>query len=357
MNALHPDILAADRPASGALGWAERGLLPDALVRAGIRRLCAQRLHEELEGGPEAEADRFRKRTAMYSRGPIALHVDAANAQHYELPPAFFALCLGARMKYSSCYYPRGDETLDEAEEAMLSLYGERAGLADGQDILELGCGWGSLTLWMAERYPRARITAVSNSTPQRTYIAAQCRARGIANVHVLTRDANALELPPASFDRCVSIEMFEHMHNLRLLLQRVHDWLRPGGKLFVHTFAHRTLLYPFESAGAGNWMGRHFFTGGMMPSVDTLPWLARPLVPEARWLVDGTHYQRTADHWLERQDARRDEVMAVLRVAYGAQAQLWHQRWRMFWMACSELFGYDQGRQWMVVHHLMVRP
>lgn len=357
MSALHPDILAADRPASGALGWAERGLLPDAIVRAGIRRLCAQRLRDELDGGPEAQAERFRQRAAMFSRGPIALHAEAANAQHYELPPGFFALCLGARMKYSSCYYPRGDETLDEAEDAMLALYGERAGLADGQDILELGCGWGSLTLWMAERHPGARITAVSNSTPQRLHIEAQCRARGLSNVRVVTCDANALDLPPAAFDRCVSIEMFEHMHNLRLLLRRIHDWLRPGGRLFVHTFAHRTLLYPFEAAGADNWMGRHFFTGGMMPSVDTLPWFAAPLVPESRWLVDGTHYRRTAEHWLERQDARRDEVLAVLRGAYGEQAPLWHQRWRMFWMACAELFGYDEGRQWMVVHHLMVRP
>jgi cyclopropane-fatty-acyl-phospholipid synthase len=357
MNAIPRAGRAPGAPASGLLGLAERGLVPDALVRRGIRRLCAQRLRQEREGGPAAEAERFMQRIAAHSRGPLAVHADAANAQHYELPPAFFALCLGARMKYSSCYYPRGDETLDQAEEAMLALYGERAALANGQDILELGCGWGSLTLWMAERFPHASITAVSNSGRQREHIEAQCRDRGFANVRVLTRDINVLELPAQAFDRIVSIEMFEHMHNLRLLMERVHAWLRPGGKLFAHTFAHRTLLYPFETEGDDNWMGRHFFTGGMMPSVDTLDWFAGALVPERRWLVDGTHYQRTAEHWLQRQDARRDEALAVLRGTYGAQAWLWHQRWRMFWMACAELFGHDRGREWMVVHHLLGRP
>jgi cyclopropane-fatty-acyl-phospholipid synthase len=357
MDTMIRDEPAPDTPAAGLLGLAERGLLPDALLRHGIRRLCAQRLRQEAAGDPEAQAQRFMQRVAGYGRGPIALHTDAANAQHYELPPAFFALCLGSRMKYSSCYYPRGDETLDEAEEAMLVLCGERAGLADGQDILELGCGWGSLTLWMAERFPRASITAVSNSARQREHIESQCRERGFANVRVLTRDINALELPVAAFDRVVSIEMFEHMHNLRALVERIHAWLRPGGKLFAHTFAHRTLLYPFETGGDDNWMGSHFFTGGMMPSVDTLDWFAAPLVPEHRWLVNGTHYQRTANQWLQRQDAHRSEAMAVLRGTYGAQAALWHQRWRMFWMACAELFGYDRGRHWMVVHHLLVRP
>ncbi|MEO5565305.1 MAG: cyclopropane-fatty-acyl-phospholipid synthase family protein [Luteimonas sp.] len=348
--------LAGDRPAPGLLGMAERGHLPDALLRLGIRRLCTQRLQEELEGGPEAQARRFRTRMQALARGPVAEHTDAANAQHYELPAAFFKLCLGERLKYSSCYYPNGNETLDQAEEAMLALYLERAGLADGQDILELGCGWGSLTLFMAERLPGARITAVSNSRPQREYIKDQCATRGLGNVQVLTRDANALELPLASFDRCVSVEMFEHMHNLPTLMGRIHHWLRPGGKLFVHTFAHRTLAYPFATTGDDNWMGRHFFTGGMMPSVDTLPWCSGPLRPESRWLVDGTHYQRTAEHWLQRQDAQRDAVMAVLDEAYGDAAELWYQRWRMFWMACAELFGYEGGRQWMVVHHLFGR-
>jgi cyclopropane-fatty-acyl-phospholipid synthase len=348
--------LDADRPAPGLLGLAERGLLPDALLRRGIRRLCAQRLAEERAGGPDAQAMRFADRLEGLRHSPVAIHTDAANAQHYELPPAFFGHCLGPRLKYSCCYYPRGDETLADAEEAMLALYGERAELADGQDILELGCGWGSLTLWMAERYPRARIVAVSNSHGQRRHIELQCRLRGLDNVQVLTHDANTLVLEPARFDRCVSVEMFEHMRNYRTLLRRIAGWLRPDGKLFVHIFAHRTLMYPFETAGADNWMGRHFFTGGLMPAADTLLWFQRDLAIEQRWLVDGTHYRRTADHWLERQDARRDAVLDVLTQTYGQHAQLWFQRWRMFWMACAELFGYDGGREWMVAHYRFAR-
>jgi cyclopropane-fatty-acyl-phospholipid synthase len=349
--------LPVDRPAPGMLGWAERGWLPDALVRAGIRRLCAQRLREEHVGGPAAEAIRMQRRIEALRESPVAIHTDAANAQHYELPPAFFEACLGRRLKYSSCYYPTGTETLDQAEEAMLALYGERAELADGQRILELGCGWGSLTLWMAERHPNARITAVSNSLPQREHIEARCRERGLSNVEVITRDVNHLELDPASFDRCVSIEMFEHMRNYEALLGRIASWLKPGGKLFVHIFAHRTCLYPFETEGEDNWMGRHFFTGGLMPASDTLLWFQRDLDIEARWHVDGTHYERTANHWLANQDARRDEVMAILREAYGADgAKLWFQRWRMFWMACAELFGYDGGREWMVAHYRFAR-
>ena len=344
--------LASDRPADGVLGLAERGLVPDALLRAGIRRMCAQRLRDEHAGDPDAAARRNAALIAELRESPVAIHTDAANRQHYELPPGFFTRCLGPRLKYSGCYYPTGNETLAQAEEAMLALYGERAELADGQDILELGCGWGSLTLWMAQHYPNARITAVSNSAPQRAFIEAQCRERGFANVRVITCDVNRLELPASNFDRCVSVEMFEHMRNYATLLGRIGGWLRPGGKLFVHIFCHRTLLYPFETAGDDNWMGRHFFTGGLMPAADTLLWFQDALRIEDRWLVDGSHYERTANHWLENQDARHDEVMAILREAYGDAARLWFQRWRMFWMACAELFGYDHGREWMVAHY-----
>ena len=337
---------------TGLVAWAERGLVPDAALRAGIRRLCAQRLKDESEGGIEAQSLRFSQRIAELADSPLALHVDAANRQHYEVPAAFFHACLGKRMKYSSCYYPTGSETLDQAEEAMLELYGQRAGLADGQNILELGCGWGSLTLWMAERYPQARITAVSNSHSQRQHIMAQCQARGLDNVEVLTRDVNLLELPSAQFDRCVSVEMFEHVRNYERLLARIAQWLKPDGALFVHIFAHRTLMYPFETDGGDNWMGRHFFTGGLMPAAETLLHFQHDLQLQQRWLLDGTHYQRTADHWLANQDAHRGEVMAILREAYGAAAPLWFQRWRMFWMACAELFGYDHGREWMVAHY-----
>lgn len=342
----------------GLTGWAERGWLPDAALRWGIRRLCAQRLEEESEEGLQAQSERFSRRIAELSSSPLALHVDAANRQHYEVPAAFFQACLGHRLKYSSCYYHTGTETLDQAEDAMLELYGERAGLANGQHILELGCGWGSLTLWMAERYPGARITAVSNSHSQRKHILAQCKARGLDNVEVLTIDVNQLQLPAATFDRCVSVEMFEHIRNYERLLGRISRWLKPDGALFVHIFAHRTHMYPFDTMGEDNWMGRHFFTGGLMPAADTLLHFQRDMQLQQRWLLDGRHYQRTANHWLQRQDAAREQLMPLLAQTYGsdAAARIWWQRWRMFWMACAELFGYDDGQQWLVAHYLF-RP
>lgn len=339
------------------IGLAERALLPDALLRFGIRRLCAQRLREEQAADSVAAWQKFQARLDALRASPLAIHTDAANEQHYELPPRFFELCLGKRLKYSSCFFARGDETLEQGEDAMLALYGTHAELADGQDILELGCGWGSLTLWMAERYPHSRITAVSNSRPQREFIEARCRESGFDNVRIVTRDVNALELAPAQFDRVVSIEMFEHMRNYERLLGNIAAWLRPGGKLFVHIFCHRELMYPFETDGDDNWMGRYFFTGGLMPAADTLLWFQRDLRIEQQWRLSGRHYERTANLWLANQDAHRDAVLDVLRAAYGDAAPLWHQRWRMFWMACAELFGYRAGNEWLVGHYRFARP
>ena len=341
---------------TGLIGWAERGTLPDFLIRYGIRRMCAQRLREEHAGDAAEVARRVQNRIDELRAAPVAIHTDAANEQHYELPPRFFELCLGRRLKYSSCYYATGNETLEQAEDAMLALYGERAQLADGQNILELGCGWGSLTLWMAQRYRNSRIVAVSNSRPQREFIEAQCRQRGLDNVRVMTHDVNTLQLDAAQFDRAVSIEMFEHMRNYDTLLGRVASWLRPGGKLFVHIFCHRELLYPFETDGDDNWMGRYFFTGGLMPSADTLLWFQNDLRIEQQWRLSGAHYEKTANAWLANQDANRDEVMSVLREAYGDEAALWNQRWRMFWMACAELFGYAGGNEWLVGHYRFAR-
>ncbi len=349
--------LPPERAAPGTLGWAERGLLPDALLRWGTRRLCGQRLRDERAGGAGAQARRFESQLAALRESPVAIHTEAANAQHYELPPAFFEACLGPRLKYSCAYYPRGDETLAAAEEAMLGLYCERAELADGQDILELGCGWGSLTLWMAERYPGARICAVSNSVAQREFIERRCQLRGLGNVRVVTADVNRLALPSAAFDRCVSIEMLEHMRNYETLLARITGWLRPQGKLFVHIFAHATLMYPFETQGEDNWMGRHFFTGGLMPAVGTLPRFQRDLRLEQQWVVDGTHYARTANHWLRNQDANHVRVLGILTDAYGEKsAALWVRRWRLFWIACAETFGYADGQEWLVAHYRFVR-
>ena len=335
----------------------ERGLVPDILTRYGIRRLSAQRLRDEGAQDVQAADQRFRRLLDGLRQSAIAIETAAANEQHYEVPTRFFELCLGKRLKYSSCFYATGTEDLDAAEEAMLAMYGERAELADGQRILELGCGWGSLTLWMAQRFPNARITGVSNSRTQREHILAQAAKRGLGNVEIITCDVNRLELPEGSFDRTVSIEMFEHMRNYQQLLGNVARWLKPGGKLFVHIFCHRSLMYPFETQGDDNWMGKYFFTGGLMPSADTLLHFQRDLRIEQRWLLPGTHYQRTANHWLENQDRNRQEVMSVLAQAYGAaEAARWNQRWRMFWMACAELFGYAAGNEWLVAHYRFVK-
>jgi cyclopropane-fatty-acyl-phospholipid synthase len=335
---------------------AERALLPDALIRLGMRRLCEQRLREEGAADAVQAWERFRRLLDELRASPIAIETDAANRQHYEVPPRFFELCLGKRLKYSSCYYPRGDETLDQAEEAMLALYGQRAELADGQRILELGCGWGSLTLWMAEHFPNARITGVSNSRGQREHILARAAARGLANVEIITCDVNRLELD-RRFDRVVSVEMFEHMRNYAHLFERVASWMEPDARLFVHIFCHRELMYPFEVEGRDNWMGRHFFTGGLMPAADTFLHFQERLVLQQQWRLSGTHYEKTANHWLANQDARRDEVLRVLEKAYGAEeAAIWAQRWRMFWMACAELFGYDSGNEWLVAHYRFSR-
>ncbi len=330
----------------------EKRLVPDALVRRGIRDLCEVRLRQEHADNLDVADAIFRRRLSELRNSPLAIQPEAANRQHYEVPTAFFRLCLGKRLKYSSCYYPTGSESLDQAEEAMLALYGERAGLADGQSILELGCGWGSLTLWMAENYPNARITGVSNSASQREHILARCRERGFSNVEILTRDVNALQLD-ARFDRVVSVEMFEHVRNYRLLFERIAGWLEGDGSLFAHIFCHRYLMYPFEDEGRDDWMARHFFTGGLMPSADTFLHFQDNLVLRERWLLPGTHYQRTADHWLANQDAHGDEVLRVLEGVYGKKdARIWGQRWRMFWMACAELFGYRDGTEWLVAHY-----
>ncbi len=331
---------------------AERGLIPDSLLRLGIRRLCRQRLRDEHADDSVAAWQRFRRMRDELRQSPLAIETEAANRQHYEVPARFFELCLGRRLKYSSAYYADATTTLDEAEVAMLKLYGERAMLADGQRILELGCGWGSLTLWMAEQYPNARITGVSNSNSQREHILSQARQRGLANVEIQTCDVNTLDLSQR-FDRIVSIEMFEHMRNYAGLLAKVARWLKDDGRLFVHIFCHRELMYPFETDGDDNWMGRHFFTGGLMPAADTLLHFQDDLLLEDQWRESGRHYERTANHWLANQDAHAAEVLAVLSATYGAgEARRWAQRWRMFWMACAELFGYRGGNEWMVAHY-----
>jgi cyclopropane-fatty-acyl-phospholipid synthase len=236
----------------------------------------------------------------------------------------------------------------------MLELYAERAGLQDGQRILDLGCGWGSFTLWAAARYPAARLTAVSNSATQRCFIEGAARTRGLDNVTVVTADINHLTLPLRAFDRAVSIEMFEHVRNYEVLLGRIADWLTPQGKLFVHIFCHRDVMYPFDVDGAGDWMGRHFFTDGLMPAAGTLTHFDRDLGVEQQWALSGEHYARTARAWLDRLDAAPAAARAALVPVYGADVERWAQRWRMFFMACEELFGYGGGREWQLAHYLL---
>jgi cyclopropane-fatty-acyl-phospholipid synthase len=338
-----------------ALALAERGLVPEPLVRRGIRRLLDERLREERARHALRER-RLADWAEEMRHAPIALVPEKANEQHYELPPAFFQLVLGPRLKYSSGFYSGPDRTLAEAEEEMLALTGRRADLSDGQEVLELGCGWGSLTLWMAERHPRSRILAVSNSAPQREFVLARAQERGLANVEVVTCDMNRFE-PGRRFDRIVSVEMFEHMRNWEALLGRAAGWLVPEGRLFLHVFAHRSFAYPFEERDANDWMSAHFFSGGMMPCADLTDRLRTPFETEQRWLVPGTHYARTAEDWLRNLVQRRREVMAIFEGAHGAGARHWYHRWRLFFLACAELFAYAGGSEWLVVHQrLMLR-
>ncbi len=330
---------------------AESGRLPDWVVRLGIRRLLERRLAQEFDRDPMRRSQRAQALIEELRQSAVAIETDAANEQHYEVPAAFYQLALGQRLKYSSGYWPQGVDDLDAAEEAMLAETCRHAELADGQRILELGCGWGSLTLWMAAEYPESTITAVSNSASQRAHIQARATALGLDNVEVLTRDVNTLKLDQR-FDRVVSVEMFEHVRNYRELMKRIAGWLRPEGKLFVHIFCHRYLLYPFETEGEGNWMGRYFFTGGLMPAADTLLHFQDDLALENRRLFSGHHYARTARGWLENMDRRKSEVAEVMRSAYGDDAARWQQRWRMFFMACEELFAFDDGNAWLVAHY-----
>ncbi|MBI1324630.1 methyltransferase domain-containing protein [bacterium] len=334
----------------------ERGWVPDTLTRTAIRRLCRQRLIRT-----EAEirqADPRRKAFVDSLRnGPIAPVPEKANAQHYELPPEFFAEVLGPRRKYSCCYYDRPGMSLAEAEESALAQTCDHAELMDGQTVLELGCGWGSLTLWMAERYPASRITAVSNSVPQRLHIQAEAARRGLSNVNVVTADMNDFEAESGHFDRVVSVEMFEHMRNYNRLTEKVARWLKPNGKAFVHIFCHRNFTYPFETEGAADWMGRHFFTGGIMPATDLLNQFDRHLKVVRKFDWNGQHYQKTAEDWLVNLDRRKDAVREILaNVAGREEADRALNRWRVFFLAVAELFGYDSGEEWFVSHYLLER-
>jgi len=345
-------MLAFDNPHK-QLELAESGELPDSLLRMGIRQLIRKRLKEEFASEPEQQQSRLQAMIEELKNSPLAIETDKANEQHYEVPTEFYIRALGKNLKYSSAYYPEGCISLDEAEDTMLAMYLDRAELKDGMSILELGCGWGSLTLWMAKHLPNSKIIAVSNSATQKQYILDQCQKRSLSNVTIMTEDVNQLNLD-ATFDRVVSIEMFEHVRNYQTLFKNIASWLKPDGKLFTHIFCHRTLLYPFEVKGDDDWMSKYFFSGGLMPSSDTFLHFQDDLKLEKRWHVDGTHYEKTANDWLARTDKHEKEILKILeKDSNQEEAKIWLQRWRMFFMACAELFGYKNGSEWIVAHYL----
>lgn len=336
---------------ASAVSVVERAPLPDSVLRMGVGYLVG-RTRDRLSLAPPAAVETFARDMANY---PIAIHTREANAQHYEVPARFFELTLGPRRKYSCCYYDAAETTLAQAEERALEETARDAGLADGQRILELGCGWGSLSLFMAQSYPNAHITAVSNSASQRAYIEGRIAELGLTNLRVITADMNDFAMDQR-FDRIVSIEMFEHMSNWRPLLSRLRGWLSPEGSLFIHIFTHRNQPYRFDHTEKADWIAQHFFTGGIMPSRQLIHSFGDLFEAEAEWLWSGLHYQRTAIDWLRNFDARRDEINAVLSETYGSDAALWRRRWRLFFLATEGLFGDRNGEEWGVSHYRL-RP
>lgn len=328
---------------------AEKGLIPTPMIRMGIRNLIKKRLQEEIINYQRSNyVNQFLKKL---ENDDIAVNTDDANKQHYEVPSEFFVNVLGKHKKYSGCYWDKAHD-LDEAEEDALRITCERAEITDGMHILELGCGWGSLSLWMAERYPNSKITSISNSNTQRIYIEKQCQIRNIRNLTVITKNVVEFQCN-FQVDRIVSVEMFEHMRNYKRLFSKINSWLKPGGKLFVHIFSHKNYSYLFEVEGSDNWMGKYFFTGGIMPSKNLLKEFMEPLELEKEWSWNGTHYQKTAEAWFKNMELNKTKIMKVLEDTYGVNAKVWYHRWRIFFLACAELFGYKKGEEWDVSHYL----
>lgn len=330
---------------------AEKGIIPDYFIRQGIVRNCENRLKNENVSNTEQVSSKKQIWIEQMKESPIALVPEKANEQHYEVPPAFFENVLGKHLKYSSGYWPDGVNSLDESEESMLELSFERAQLADGDSILELGCGWGSLTCYMASKLPNSKITAVSNSKDQKEHILNLCKNQGLDNIEVITADMNDFETEN-KYDRVISIEMFEHMRNYKKLLSKISSWLNDDGKLFIHIFTHQSVVYPFENQGEADWMAREFFSGGMMPSHDLLLHFQDDLIIDDVWSMLGTHYEKTSLAWVNKMDANKDSIMKIFLKTYGDDAKLWFQRWRIFFMSCEKLFGYNNGSEWGVSHY-----
>lgn len=329
---------------------AERGKMPDAAIRAGIRKLLKDRIAMESANSREEQLEELYRFIAMMNESPVAVATETANEQHYEVPSDLFRTFMGAQLKYSCGYWPQADTTLTESEEYMLALTCKRAGIEDGMDILELGCGWGSLSLWMAAHYPNSNIVAVSNSRTQKQFI----DARGLTNLEVITADMNEFTTG-RKFDRVVSVEMFEHMRNWKELLWRINNWLNEDGKLFIHIFVHRELAYLFNESGTVNWMAEHFFKEGMMPSESLMFHMNDNLLVDRHWRVNGKHYAKTLKSWLKHIDKNQQEAAHILEQTYGKEeGRLQFGRWRIFFMACDELFRMNEGEEWYISHYLL---
>lgn len=336
------------------ISWLEKDRLPDLLIRAGIRRLLKQRLADETKPTLEEQQAHLMQIISELKRSPIAIETGKANEQHYEIPTAFFKYVMGKHMKYSSCYWDASTTTLDAAEENALKITTTRAEITNGMEILELGCGWGSLTLFMATQFPGAKITAVSNSKTQKEYIDNACKQRNIQNVTIITSDMNVFTVDK-KFDRVVSVEMFEHMRNYEKLLKKINGFLKDDGKLFVHIFTHKDFTYYFDVKDDTDWMSKYFFSGGIMPSDDLLFYFNEDLTIEDHWHWDGTHYQKTAEAWLQNMDKNKTEITPILETTYGKHQLIkWRVYWRVFFMACAELWGFNNGREWFVSHYLL---
>lgn len=334
----------------------QKELVPDFLIRRQIKALLKSRLKEQDQPDEESLQNHIQSLVRELSDSPIALNTREANEQHYEVPTTFFKYALGMHMKYSCGWWEDGAKTLEESEHAMLQLTCQRADLKDGHSILELGCGWGSLSLFMAEQFPKSEITVVSNSGTQKEHIDGQAKKRGLKNLTVITSDINEFDIQ-TQFDRVVSVEMFEHMRNYKILMNRISSWLKVDGKLFVHIFTHHKYAYKFEVKDDSDWMSKYFFTGGIMPSNDLLFYFNDDMIRESYWIVNGLNYQKTAEEWLKNMDYNRGEIIPIMEQTYGEdKAMLWFNYWRIFFMACAELWGFRKGNEWMVSHYTFVK-
>lgn len=331
----------------------EKNLIPDVFIRWGIRRLLTQRLHDEDRGSLEKNRESLQSYIENLKKSPVAVNTVDANEQHYEVPTEFYRYCLGKRFKYSGGYWPSGVNTLDESEEAMLDLSCKRAQLQDGHSVLDLGCGWGSLTLYIAEKYPNCKITSVSNSRTQKEYIDSVCKEKGFRNVTVITRDMNEFTIGE-TFDRLMSVEMLEHMKNYEILFERFASFMKPDALFFVHIFTHKEFAYAFEVKDETDWMSKYFFTGGQMPSDDLFLYFQKDLLLINHWRVNGLHYHKTSEAWLSKMDANKEKIIPIFESTYGKENALkWWVYWRVFYMACAELWGYNDGEEWVVSHYL----